>query len=373
MMIFINPTSKVNTDLPNIALAYAATHYNVRVIDLNTKPEPKDRFLNYRADIIGISIRSFNYAEAERIARLYKAKYPESKIKSISGFLDVQCCYPFVDFNDKIEYNEPFSDDYPFPRYELFDSFDIFKKNWKKGRWHYAIMTALGCPFQCTYCMSRNRKWITRSVENCIEELKHAKKKYGIVSFQIIDDCFNVSKERVLKFCKLVKPLKLRWLCTNGLRADRFDEDIAKAMKESGCMHISLGIESVDDDVLRTVKKGESSEQISNAVDIAKKYFRGVNGFFIIGLPGSSYKKDLKSVEFVKRKGINGHFSYYVPFDKSQQLNRVFYGEKAEPMSDAYPKELQKKIYEMTKHMRPGEGDFIKIAIKKIRMALSIR
>lgn len=366
-MLFVNPSSSVNADIPNIALAYAATHYNAEVVDLNTRPEPRDRFLNCKADMLGISVRSFAYSEAVRIAKLYKEKYPKSKVKSISGFLDVQCCYPYVDFNEKIEYKEPFSDKYPFPKYELFDSFHLFKKNWQNGRWHYAIMTALGCPFQCTYCMSRNRKWVSRSVENCYQELKHAKEKYGIVSFQIVDDCFNVSKKRVIEFCEMIKPLKLRWLCTNGLRADKFDEEIAKAMKGSGCMHISFGMESVDDDVLKTVNKGETSQQISDAIDIAKKYFRGVNGFFIIGLPGSTYEKDLKAVEFIKKKRINGHFSYYVPFDRAMQLGRVFYGKDAEPMSDAYPEELQKKIYVMTGHMRPGEGSLMARVLKKIR------
>ena len=351
-MIFVNPDARVNRDIPNIGLAYAATHFNVEVIDQNTMPYPKDRFLHYEADVLGISVQSRNYHEAERIAKSYKAQYPKAKVKSISGFLDIQCCYPYLDFEDKITYDKPFSDEYSFPNYELFDSFALFKKNWQRGNWPYAIMTSQGCPYQCIYCVSRNRKWRARSPQNCYEELSWAKEKWNIKSFQILDDCFNINKGRVIEFCELIKPLKLNWSCTNGLRADRFGEDMAKAMSRAGCHFASFGIESIIPEVLETIRKGEIKEEIEEAIAIAKKYFKGVNGFFIIGLPGSSYEKDLASLKWAREKGINAHFSYYIPFDGASQYDNLFYGEEAHPISDEYPKELQEKIYRMTDYMR---------------------
>lgn len=368
-MIFVNPNARVNRDIPNIGLAYAATYFKVRVVDQNTKPYPKDRFLNYEADVLGISVQSRTYHEAERIAKVYEAQYSKAKVKSISGFLDVQCCYPYLDFEEKISYNKPFSNNYPFPNYELFDSFELFKKNWQKGNWPYAIMTSQGCPYQCIYCVSRNRKWRARSAQNCYEELRWAKEKWKIKSFQILDDCFNINKERVIELSRLVKPLDLKWSCANGLRADRLDENIARAMSQSGCHFVSFGIESIIPEVLETIRKGETKEEIEKAIVIAKKYFKGINGFFIIGLPGSSYEKDLASLKWAREKEINAHFSYYLPMDKAVQYDRLFYGEGAYPVSDEYPKELQEKIYKMTKYMRPDnfKKNLLKRLINKLR------
>lgn len=45
-ILFINPNSKVNFDIPNIDLAFIATHYNAKVIDYNTLPKPVNRHLN---------------------------------------------------------------------------------------------------------------------------------------------------------------------------------------------------------------------------------------------------------------------------------------------------------------------------------------
>jgi radical SAM superfamily enzyme YgiQ (UPF0313 family) len=366
-MIFVNPQAKVNRDIPNIGLAYAATHFNIKVIDQNTMPFPKDRFLKYETDVLGISIQSRTYSEAARIAKEYKTKYPEAKVRSISGFLDIQCCYPYLDLEDKIVYDEPFSENYPFPNYELFDSFDLFKKNWQSGIWSYAIMTSQGCPYHCIYCWSKERKWGARTAQNCFQELALAKEKWGIKSFSIIDDCFNIDKNRVIEFCKLIKPLALNWTCANGLRADRIDEGIAKAMAESGCQYVSFGIESVIPQVLEAIKKGETIEQIEYAVDIAKRYFKGINGFFIIGLPQSSYERDLFSLKWAMKKSINAHFSYYVPYDKVLQDDNIFYGEGAHPVSEEYPQKSQRKIYKMTKHMRPGcyDNNLLKRLINK--------
>lgn len=365
-MIFVNPYARLNPFLPNFSLAYAATYFNTRVIDLNTKPSPKDRFLKHKTDVLGISVQSRTYKEALKIKEKYKKKHPNSKINSVNTGIDIQCCYPFLKFDNNLEFDKKFSDEYPFPNYELFDSFTIFQKNWQKGTWNYPILTSLGCPFQCIYCAAKNRRWYPRSAKNAYEEIKQAKQKWKIKYFEILDDVFNMNKQRALEFCNLVKSLKLKWRCVNGLRADLFDEEIAKAMAESGCDLVGFGVESTDPEILKKIKKGESIEQIEKAVIIAKKYFRMINCFFIIGLPGSNYEKDLKSLEWARKMKINATFSYYIPLEKQASTNAVFYGENARPIGEEYDKMLQKKLYRMTAYMRP-EKNLVRRAINKIK------
>ncbi len=357
-MLFVNPDAKCNRDIPNISLGYAATHFNVRVVDLNTKPFPKERFLGFKVNTLGISVQSRTWYEALSIKEKYLKRYPNSRMVSVNTkAIDVFCCYPFLKFEEDLLFDVDFSDALPFPNYELFDSFPIYLKNWRRGEWNYPLMTSIGCPFQCIYCAARNRPIKYRSTENCVKELKQAKKKWGIKTFEVLDDCFNLNKDRVIEFCEAIKPLDLGWVCCNGLRADRFDEDVAKAMAESGCFYIGFGIESTDPEVLKTIKKGETIEQIENAIDIAKKYFKRIAGFLIIGLPASSYKKDIESLKWILRKGITAHFSFHVPFEKGIQYVKAwtdltFYGDKTYPISNVYPKNLQYRIYMMTEGMR---------------------
>ena len=350
-MILVNPFARTNKEIPNLQLAYIGTISNSKIIDLNTKQKPIDRFLNEQTDVLGISIQSRTYRESIEISELYKKKYPKTKIVSVSGIIGIECCYPFLKSKEDLNFPQPFNDNLPFPKYELFDSFNIFKKHWQSGDWPYTIVTSQGCPYQCTYCSARNRPWKSRSIENCYEELKQAKEKYGIKAFQILDDCFNLDPKRVIRFCQKVKDLNLRWNCSNGLRINSFDENLAEALASSGCKEVSFGIESLSSDVLINIKKGINPVMIKNAVKIAKKYFQFVNGFFIIGLPGSTYKKDLYSLHWALRNSINAHFSYYLPFDKLMQFDKNFYGKLSGPVSDEYPKHLQRRIADLSKFM----------------------
>lgn len=341
-MLFVDPYSEIYINIPNMSLAYAATIYNVNVCDQHVLPYPTDRFMKLKAKTLGISVRSFAYDEAQSVARKYSAKYPDAAVKSIDA-LDVQCCYPFLNFKEAISINREFSDELPFPKYELFDSFNYLSSNWRIGLWHYPLLTSLGCPYQCVFCASSGRTYKTRSVANCIAELKQAIERYGITSFEILDDVFNLDKARVMEFCEKAAPLKLRWLCSNGLRADRFDRDQAAALKAAGCLGLGFGIESVHDDILERIKKGETVMQIEAAVKTAKEYFEEVKGYFIVGLPGSTYQKDTESIEWAVRMRIKPVVSYYVP-DKG-----IFYGSKALPGSDAYPGQDQRKVYAFSK------------------------
>src|SRR5688572_15797754 len=101
--IFFIPQGKIYQDMPNLAMAYAATITNVPVIDQNCSPEPWDRILDIKADRLAMSIRSMAYEEAIRIAEAYKAKYPKAEIVSIDAPVNVQCCYPFMHLDKVVQ------------------------------------------------------------------------------------------------------------------------------------------------------------------------------------------------------------------------------------------------------------------------------
>ena len=133
-----------------------------------------------------------------------------------------------------------------------------------------------------------------------------------------------------------------------------FDKEIAQAMSEASCQQMSFGVETIDPKLLIKIKKGEKVDQIEKAVRIAKKYFKSLTLFFIIGLPGSSYEKDLKNFDWVVKNKTRAHFSYFVPLAKDETSSQSFYGRETEPASDVYEKKLQKRIYIMTGYMRGG-------------------
>ncbi len=186
-----------------------------------------------------------------------------------------------------------------FPDYDSFDSV-----SGKIGS--YPLVTSRGCPYNCTYCSVGDvigKRWRARSPENIIKELFHAKEHYRSNEFRVLDDDFTLDMNRAKKLCQMMidEELGMKWLCPNGIRADRLDTELLTLMKESGCYSISLGIESLVPDVFEKINKGERLEDIRNAVRNAKNAGIRVEGFFIIGLPGSTYEKDKQSIKEAKK------------------------------------------------------------------------
>lgn len=210
-------------------------------------------------------------------------------------------------------------DSLPFPDYGNFSS--VVKNN---GRIvDYPLTTSRGCPYMCVFCCSHiitGRTWRARSPENVVSELVQAKQKYGIKSVALLDDNFTLDRDRAFRICALIveKKLDLEMRCLSGVRADKLDIELLKKMKEAGFSYLSIGIESVNPVVFAAVKKGESLEAIKLGIENAKKVGIKVNGFFVIGLPYSTYERDLESMKFAKNVGISCWWSLATPFPHTE-------------------------------------------------------
>jgi radical SAM superfamily enzyme YgiQ (UPF0313 family) len=170
-------------------------------------------------------------------------------------------------------------DSLPFPAYDLF-SFDEFIEITST----LSITASRSCPYNCTFCSKTSgTKYVQRSLDNVFDEIKHwLNKSNGKVErLYIYDELFSLDKPRVLDFCKRIKEFGLKFSVQT--RADTTDEEIIISLKESGCCSLALGIESADDGILNSMKKGITFAQISNALELAHKTGLPTIGNFIFG------------------------------------------------------------------------------------------
>lgn len=189
----------------------------------------------------------------------------------------------------------------PFPDYSLSGI-----KSLKK----YPLLTSRGCPYGCIYCSVGNvsgKTWRANSPNRVINEIKHAKIKYGVISFHIVDDNFTLNTSRAKKICRKIieSGIKIRWECANGIRADGLDEELVKLMKISGCALIAFGIESGDPNIFGKINKSETLEIIERGILLSRKHGIKTQGFFITGLPGATFKSEMKSMGFAKKNHLD--------------------------------------------------------------------
>ncbi|MBW2974484.1 B12-binding domain-containing radical SAM protein [Candidatus Woesearchaeota archaeon] len=361
-IILVDPEGLIkglNNGLAYLGASLAENKHKIDVIDLNNNPHAKIASfvgLIEKADYAGISITTSTYEPAMKAAREIKSINTGIKIvcggahPTIDG-LNLMKENPAVDYcilgegedafislvgpdnprkikgliyreKNEIHINPGFNiienlDRLPLPDYSLFD----------KKVDSYPLITSRGCPYLCTYCSVgrvSGRKWRSRSPESVIDELKEAKRTYGITSFKIVDDNFTLNMERAKEICRLFlkEKLNLKWSCPNGIRADRIDEELIKLMKKSGCYLINLGIESGVESIFNTIEKGEKLQTIIWAVKLIKKYKIRIDGGFIIGLKDSTYKLDRQSLKFSRSLGLDSaRWTVFVPYPKTKMYD----------------------------------------------------
>lgn len=204
-------------------------------------------------------------------------------------------------------------DDLPYPTYRTWDRID-------RSLFPYLMVHSRGCPFYCTFCSVpkiNGRKFRRRSPEGTVEELRHARKEYVFRDFEFLDDNLTLHIEHAKEVCEALirADLGVGWYANNGIRADRLDKELCTLMKRAGCKGVAIGVESADDDVLKAIKKGETVDQLRKGIILLKEAGIVVGGHFIVGLPGDTYDKVLKSIKFKDEVGLDyAYFNQLVPY-----------------------------------------------------------
>lgn len=169
------------------------------------------------------------------------------------------------------------------------------------------MLTSRNCPFRCIYCVPSSLTFAReldfredngrkppisfRSVESVEKEIDMlAAEGYRAIGF--VDDNFIWNEERTAGICRALKKHGIIWGCQ--ARADAITEPIAKILGESGCTYVDLGVESFNDEILKFIRKGETSEQIFKAIGLLQKYKVPVKLNILIGTSPLETRETLK-------------------------------------------------------------------------------
>lgn len=188
------------------------------------------------------------------------------------------------------------------PAYHLFPM-EIYRmrREWRMHATEFGmqVLSARGCTFKCTFCYRMDKGFRMRSNEHIFEEIRHLQRTYNIDYIGFYDELLVSSVERITSFCEaLIKEkLNIRWNC-NG-RLNYAQPDVLRLMKQAGCVYINYGIEALDNDVLKKMKKGLRVDQIYRGIEatLAEDISPGFN--IIFGCLGDSQKTLDKAVAFL--------------------------------------------------------------------------
>ena len=188
-------------------------------------------------------------------------------------------------------------DSLPFPQPSL-----LLSANSENTGYWLPIQSRRGCPLECSYCSTatiEGHLLRQRSPVTVVRELtRWVAAGFNRVFF--VDNTFNLPQSYAMDLCERLAEasLNISWRCI--LYPNKISENLVKAMAGAGCCEVSMGFESGDNDMLQTLNKRFSTDDIRRTSRILADCGIRRMGFLMLGGPGETRESVVRSFDFVE-------------------------------------------------------------------------
>ncbi len=209
----------------------------------------------------------------------------------------------------------------PFPAWELLDHKLYAKMHSKPAvgcRPYMAMITSRGCPYRCSYCYQiMGKTFRKRPAHSVLTEIEELYFQYGFKEFEIIDDCFNLDRERMIAILTGIRnkfnDVKLHF--PNGLRADLLEPQDMALFKQAGTVSAAFAIETASPRLQKMIHKDLNIEKADLTMKASAQAGIYSTGFFMLGFPTETYEEASSTVQCAVHSSLHrAIFLRVIPF-----------------------------------------------------------
>ena len=172
----------------------------------------------------------------------------------------------------------------------------------------------LGCPNNCVFCNQRSisgkKEFIAESVIPEIEEVLSTVSPETEAEIAFFGGSFTgIDRELMIRLLdigqKYIESGKIIGMRLST-RPDYISPEIIEILSRYGVKTVELGIQSMDDSVLLSSKRGHTSKQTEVACKLIKDAGFELIGQMMVGLPGANVENEKKTAKAICEMGADG-------------------------------------------------------------------
>jgi len=193
------------------------------------------------------------------------------------------------------------------PNRKIFGSRNYFKLS--------CVETGRGCPLHCNFCSiaaATKSTYNSRAIDSVLEDIASLKNR----NVFFVEDNFVGNMRHIKQLLSELKAMKIRWVGQGTLTMAR-DEELLGLMRESGCMGVLIGFESLSHETLRLMEK-QVNIKMGNYGELIKRlhsYGIALYGTFVFGYDSET----LRSIKDTASKAVDfglfmAAFNHLMPF-----------------------------------------------------------
>jgi len=163
-----------------------------------------------------------------------------------------------------------------------------------------SVYFSRGCAYKCSFCVYNVPGFFqVRSPERMKAEIAYLKDTYGVQGINFRDEVIILPNERLsTTMFDVLGESQVIWRGQTTTVAT--DKQLALA-RESGCQELAIGVETVDDQVMKNINKAwQTQKQIRHFIEQCKRVGIKIKMCLIFGLPGEPLDIVEKTMAFIE-------------------------------------------------------------------------
>ncbi len=225
---------------------------------------------------------------------------------------------------------------------------------------HYIIPIFVpheGCPHDCVFCNQNSitgqeaavdADYVRKTVDSYLKTIRRENSIVEVSFFGGTFTAISMGKQKeLLAAAREYKEKGLIDLIHLSTRPDYIDDSILCNLRDYTVDVIELGIQSMDEEVLLKSGRGHTAKQAEAASRLIKEYGFTLGHQIMLGLPGDSFEKDIRTADAVIRLKPDICRIYPALTIKDTEMERLYRNGQYTPYTLRQAVEISKTVYSM--------------------------